>query len=176
MPLMKDALTLDEYVGVLRRLNRVVRSWERWAVEHAPSDLTEVVVARRRSGWLRQDLEWARSSWASDEEVEFQAGDVPGLECEMPRFRASFLGAMYVMEGSTLGGQYIARHLERVLTLKPGEGDAYFRGYGDRTGEMWRSFKAVLAEVPEEESERVIAAAIGMFRWFGRAMVSKRID
>ena len=47
---------------------------------------------------------------------------------------ATLLGAMYVMEGSTLGGQLIARHVELVLGLTAGQGNAHFRGHNERTG------------------------------------------
>jgi heme oxygenase (biliverdin-IX-beta and delta-forming) len=47
---------------------------------------------------------------------------------------ADLLGAMYVMEGSTLGGQLIARHVELVLGLTAGQGNAHFRGHNERTG------------------------------------------
>ena len=78
---------------------------------------------------------------------------------------------MYVVEGSTLGGQYIAKHVERRFGFRGGSGNAYFRGYGERTGSMWRSFKDDLIALPEEDTDRVIAAARAMFGVFAAAMV-----
>ncbi len=69
------------------------------------------------------------------------------------------LGSMYVLEGSTLGGQYIARTVEQNLGLAPGEGDAYFRGYGDQTMVKWAEFRQVLETIPEEHSAIAIDAA-----------------
>jgi heme oxygenase len=57
---------------------------------------------------------------------------------------AAALGSLYVMEGSTLGGQVISRALAEAPWLPPG-GLTYFNPYGDRTGAMWRSFKAAAA-------------------------------
>jgi heme oxygenase len=171
MPLMQAELSQEQYVDVLRKLYPVVRSWEQFALANAPADLTETVQGRQRAGLIAQDLK-ALDATAGDNAKVFPAASVPGLESGAPTYRASFLGAMYVMEGSTLGGQYIARHLEEVLGLAAGEGDAYFRGYGEHTGEMWRAFKGVLGEVPEEQADSVIAAAKAMFGVFREGMTA----
>jgi heme oxygenase len=169
MPLMQADLSREQYVAVLQKLHPVVGSWERWAVAHAPADLVETVNGRQRAGLIARDLE-SMGAVAVDDAREFSAAAIPGLIEDAVSFRASFLGAMYVMEGSTLGGQYIARHLEEVLGLQAGEGDAYFRGYGERTGEMWRAFKTVLADVPDTDADSVIAAAKAMFGVFRTGM------
>ena len=60
--------------------------------------------------------------------------------------RAEALGALYVVEGSTLGGQVIARHVRRALgPALAGGGLRYFTAYGARTGAMWRAFCDELA-------------------------------
>jgi heme oxygenase len=84
---------------------------------------------------------------------------------------ASLLGAMYVMEGSTLGGQLIARHVELVLGLTAGQGNAYLRGHNERTGQPWKEFCNVLrTKVPDSETDAAIAAAKAMFGVFGSWM------
>jgi len=81
------------------------------------------------------------------------------------------LGTMYVMEGSTLGGQLIARHVEKSLALVPGVGDAYFRGHGERTGAMWKEFSALLAtRISDDQTGQVIDSAKKMFQVFGSWM------
>jgi heme oxygenase (biliverdin-IX-beta and delta-forming) len=79
---------------------------------------------------------------------------------------------MYVMEGSTLGGQYIARHVEKTLHFTPGQGNAYFRGYSERTGELWREFKSLLTALPETDSDTVIASAKATFAVFRDRLLS----
>jgi heme oxygenase len=170
MPLMQADLSREQYVAVLQKLHPVVSSWERWAVANVPADLLETVNGRQRAALIARDLE-SMGARIIDKARGFPAEAIPGLIDSSAVCRASFLGAMYVMEGSTLGGQYIARHLEEVLGLQPGEGDAYFRGYGERTGEMWWAFKAVLTDVPDTEADSVIAAAKAMFGVFRAGMV-----
>ncbi|NJK81247.1 MAG: biliverdin-producing heme oxygenase [Chloroflexaceae bacterium] len=54
------------------------------------------------------------------------------------------LGGLYVLEGATLGGQIITRHLERSLGLTPQVGAAFFASYGAAVGPMWKAFCAAL--------------------------------
>jgi heme oxygenase len=163
-------MTRAEYAGVLLRLYPVVLAWEDWALAHAPLDLKEMVAGRRRAPLLEADfavLGVVVNEGGRLKGMRFAPERIPGLTDGDAGYRTAFLGAMYVMEGSTLGGQYIARQVEEALGLEPGVGDAYFRGYGERTGEMWRAFRAVLMEVPEADGEMVIDAARAMFAVFG---------
>lgn len=68
------------------------------------------------------------------------------------------LGMMYVIEGSTLGGQVISRQLAKAgIPLR-----AYFTGYGERTGPRWKAFCQLLAAAatPENEAEIVQSASL----------------
>ena len=83
---------------------------------------------------------------------------IPPLCPAMPplRTRAQLLGTMYVMEGSTLGGQVIARQLAKAgIPMRQ-----YFMGYGGRTGALWKTFCQQLAEAaPAAGPDEVVAAA-----------------
>ncbi len=167
VPLMSGSLTRAEYIAMLRRFYRIVTAWDRWADAHAPADLTLLRKGPRRATLLAADLAALGEPAFSDEEAcsrrmteTVVAGDS----------RAVFLGRMYVMEGSTLGGQYIARHVEEQLSLTPGIGNAYFYGYGAETMARWREFKMVLAALPEKATGTVIASARNMFALFAEAM------
>ncbi len=161
VPLMAATLTRVEYVRCLERLYGVVAAWEEAAAVAAPEWLRAMLAARRRRQLLERDLAWFG--------VTAEAAR-PGLAA-MPD-EASFLGAMYVMEGSTLGGQLIARHVGSVLGLSAGEGNAFFLGHGSETGAMWREFCEVLrTRVAEEDAEAVIGSAQAMFEVFGRWML-----
>lgn len=60
---------------------------------------------------------------------------------ELTATDARALGSLYVMEGSTLGGQVINRALKDA-PWRPAQGLTYFDPYGVSTGAMWRGFKA----------------------------------
>ncbi|AFL86944.1 heme oxygenase [Terriglobus roseus DSM 18391] len=168
VPLMSPTLTREQYVDVLRRFYRIVRAWDAWADQHAPEDLRAMVAERRRASLLADDLKTMGESAPPTED------DVPNGPMTATAVagdpRAVFLGRMYVMEGSTLGGQLLARHVEQQLGLQPGLGDSYFAGYGDHTGQRWREFKSLLEALPEDDADTVIASAKNMFTLFGDSM------
>ncbi|SFQ53620.1 biliverdin-producing heme oxygenase [Hymenobacter arizonensis] len=66
--------------------------------------------------------------------------------------RAELLGAMYVLEGSTLGGQVISRELAKAgISAR-----TYFEGNRERTGPLWKSFCHLLSEAAVEEDDNDI--------------------
>jgi len=79
-------------------------------------------------------------------------GETPEGLARLPRCAAlpavasipQVLGCLYVIEGATLGGQLISRHLQAHLGLTPVSGGAFFNGYGVETGRRWQAFGATL--------------------------------
>ena len=178
VPLLSPGLTRERYREVLGCMYRVVRGWEEWAAIHAPRHLAACVRERRRAALLESDLQYLQylnkdessAPGTRTTPIFTDGAPIPEGYNDPQAFEAAFLGAMYVMEGSTLGGQHIARHVEAVLGFEPGIGDAYFRGHGQQTGAMWQSFKRLLIAVPDEHSLHVLGAAKAMFACFGDAM------
>lgn len=85
---------------------------------------------------------------------------VPQITDESDRY-----GIMYVLEGSSLGGQVLTKHFHEKFNLS--EGIRYFSGYGPETISMWRSFQADLLTFSESkycDRARVIASANNTFR------------
>ena len=85
------------------------------------------------------------------------------------------LGCLYVLEGATLGGKLITRHLKRVLPLDESRGCSFFNSYGDDVGRMWSSFLGILARHCERhgDAEVVVQSACQTFasldRWLSDA-------
>jgi heme oxygenase len=81
------------------------------------------------------------------------------------------LGALYVIEGSTLGGKIISKMIAQQLGITDGKGLTFFLGYGDDTEDMWSSFKELLDKTNEEDQEVVIVSANNTFikfkEWIG---------
>jgi heme oxygenase len=77
------------------------------------------------------------------------------LCAELPRLatEADALGCLYVLEGSTLGGQVIARRVRKVLQIDGDAGLAFFQAYGARTGQMWRRFVDGLNAYPATDAQ-----------------------
>ena len=76
----------------------------------------------------------------------------------------SALGCLYVLEGATLGGQIIARHLA-AGGLGPNTGAAFFHSYGPDVGRLWKSFGRALTEAVTDRpaQETAIASACETF-------------
>lgn len=162
---MKADLSTAEYVQCLRKLYGVVAAWEEQAPSLSPNWLRALFVARSRKHLLEDDLAWFSTSAPQDRAKLAFITDLPGL-----------LGAMYVMEGSTLGGQIIARHVQIALPLTQGHGAAFFRGHGSQTGSLWKEFCEMLAtQVPNDQTDTVIASAKAMFATFGEWMQEKSV-
>lgn len=67
---------------------------------------------------------------------------------------ASSMGAMYVTEGSTLGGKIITKMISRQLNISPVHGFSFFNAYGDETLAKWEKFKEIL-NMPRSDNERI---------------------
>lgn len=92
----------------------------------------------------------------------------PPCPVARPGSRAEALGLLYVLEGSTLGGQVIRKQL-----LKQGrslDGVSFLDPYGADTGPRWKSFLAVLdRECPADDPNAGQAAARGGLAGFTTA-------
>ena len=169
MPLTAPDITVETYARVLAAMYPVLAGWEQWAAANAPSDLKGLVADRKRKHLLELDL--VALCARVPKELHFDGNRLPGVHSDdADKRRAAFLGAMYVIEGSTLGGQHIARHVEPRLGLSPERGTAYFRGYGDGTGERWTHFKSILQQVPNDHADTVINSAKATFVMFEEAI------
>ena len=91
-----------------------------------------------------------------DDISHFETVASPELCRDLPPIssHAEALGAMYVMEGSTMGGKTIARMIEGQSGLNGPSGFSFFNGYGEDTTKMWEEFKVFLNR-PLDEMEKM---------------------
>ena len=151
------AATLQRFHGIYAPLERSLshqRGWDEFGI-----DLTD----RSHVARIARDL----TALGSDP-CPGEAPDTFGI--------TSFshaLGSLYVMEGSTLGGRIILRHLETQAIDIPASAMSFFAGHGAETGSMWRSFLATLdafgelnpasCRAVQEGAQRTFQAVIGWF-------------
>jgi heme oxygenase len=91
------------------------------------------------------------------------------------------LGCFYVLEGSTLGGQLLLRHLRRHFKGVSVGDFHFFRAYGEEVGPMWRVFGEVLSQASaaaasEDFDARVVQAAKDTFDAFEVWLSRERVD
>jgi heme oxygenase len=133
-------------------------------------------------GWARRHPGDAdRLDWSRRRRAQLYASDVAELggtpSEERPPLPAvggtdEALGRMYVLEGATLGGTFIDRHLSTLPALS-GVRLRAFTPYGARTGAMWHAYRcATRAHVAGAgNADRVVDTACQTFaalaRWVG---------
>lgn len=79
-------------------------------------------------------------------------------------------GCLYVLEGSTLGGQFIAREVGKQLHYSPESGCGFFASHGADIGEMWHRFREAIesyAAAHSQNHDSIIQSATATFRAFG---------
>lgn len=99
--------------------------------------------------------------------------DLPNLESPARAF-----GSLYVLEGATLGGQVISRHLRQRLAITPDTGGAFFNSYGEQVGPMWKKFGAAIVNFTERQGgeDEIVASAKATFDSFGKCFSENRAD
>jgi heme oxygenase len=85
------------------------------------------------------------------------------------------LGALYVAEGSALGGRVIGRAVAASLSVSPGRGGSFYGGAtADGARERWRDFCAVLARegslLDAAGFARAVAGAEATFQYLERLL------
>ncbi len=161
--LMAPTLTKAAYLDVLQAFYGyylpIERTFAAWAVSLPQLQLN----ARRKVHLLADDIQYLASATELDRLPVCE--HVPAYDAP-----AAMIGCLYVLEGATLGGQIISRHLTQQIGVRPDAGMRFFSGYAEQTGAMWKAFRQVVTDcVQDEHTETaVIEAACQTFDTFER--------
>lgn len=117
---------------------------------------------RIRTQWLARDLNCLGVDAESIGRIRLCA-DIPRYD-----FLERRIGALYVVEGSALGGRQLYRGLDQLLGKETTDGRRFFAGRGAETGSAWSGFLDQLALVGAEPTERaaMVGAAVETFEIF----------
>jgi heme oxygenase len=156
VPVFRDGYTRADYTRLLEQFYGFYSGYE---MALGRTDGLETLLPdwreRLKLPWLEEDLCWLGRTKTELSRLPV-CSRLPALDS--PELA---LGALYVTEGSTLGGQVISRRLEQSLALLPGKGASFFAGHGSATGSMWRGFSNALRRFATAENERCILASAG---------------
>ncbi len=164
--LMRPDFTLDDYRGLLTRFFAFYKPFEakvQAALGENPIELNH--SERLNTPRLVEDL---KNLGLSDDEIAAiePADTFPDLDS-----KENIFGSLYVIEGSTLGGQVIGRHLKQNFDLDASNGAAFFLGYGPETGKMWRGYAEAVSKFAETaDTEKIVAGANQTFEAIGKAL------
>ena len=90
---------------------------------------------------------------------------------------AACLGALYVLEGATLGGQVLRREMARRLGIHADNGAAFLDVYGADTGRRWKDFLDYLGRLPldADAKQRAVDAARSTFSGFEQWLARQEV-
>jgi heme oxygenase len=66
----------------------------------------------------------------------------------------SAIAVIYVLEGATLGGRTISKHLKSSISVYPDSRGAFFSSYLENIGQMWETFRDGVNELVWDEREQ----------------------
>ncbi|EDP94777.1 biliverdin-producing heme oxygenase [Kordia algicida OT-1] len=152
---LKNLASLDAYASLLERLHAFYNPIEKKLQTKIKASVIPDISARQHVENLRKDIEIIRKNAVVTNET------TSTVHIENTSYA---LGVLYVIEGSTLGGQIITKMLDKHLSVSTINANNYFNSYGDNTPEMWSKFKNyVLNPTLKIDQELMIQGAKDIF-------------
>jgi heme oxygenase len=131
--LLTNSVTLQQYGNALAALHGIYSQAESWIFDYLQQHPTPFDYGpRRKLPKLESDLT--------------AIGRAPGVSNVVfspKKTMGALAGILYTIEGSTLGGQVIARLLRQSDSTAQAS-MLFFSGYGDETHQMWTRLMAFL--------------------------------
>lgn len=144
-----------DYADVLKCFYAYFNSLEKEIYKYVDESILSDLKDRRNSNYIKQDLETLEADIS-----DIKAVDIPSIQST-----AEALCALYVLEGSIMGGPYIVKMLEKRGMDRA---FSFFNGYGANSGQMFASFVEVLNAYSDQiTEERAIEVTNETFQKFG---------
>jgi heme oxygenase (biliverdin-IX-beta and delta-forming) len=163
---LKKIETKEDYVRMLNWLYGFYAPMEDLIRKHLTPDSLPDIDRRCRAEYLLWDI---RESGVPNPEYE---------KCrELPTIYSAdqAIGALYVLEGSTLGGRIIAGMIQGQLGADAPT--TYFNGYGEENIRMWQVYKDFLDKPRTvEQQTAIIDAAKATFITFKNWIVNHELQ
>lgn len=144
---LKQIRSEKDYAELLKKFYLYFSSLENVIVPFVTTDVLSDYTDRRNSSYLKKDIQ----ELGFDVNVDLQAA-VPSINNSLEA-----MAALYVMEGSIMGGSIIVQILAKHGIEK---GVSFFSGYGPATGTMWAGFTNALNAQANSEQEQNTAINI----------------
>lgn len=154
--ILSEGITIGAYIDYLKVMYVFTQPFEETFFPLAKRFFPDI-HGRERADFLKNDLLKLGVAPSELDEADFVSFEVRDIE--------EIAGAIYVMEGSSLGGRVIFKHVHKTLGLSEDTGASYFYGYGSETGKMWTSFLDALWDFTAQHSQqKVIEGAVKTFK------------
>lgn len=145
-----------DYADFLKYFYTYFSQVEKAIAPYITTQLLPDYKERRNSSYLKNDIEALGGN----------VNDTTAIHLPLIENQLQALGALYVMEGSIMGGSIIVKMLEKGGITN---GVSFFSGYGEQTGQKWGVFTAVMnaQAVTPDQQEIAIQTANESFSRFG---------
>ncbi len=163
MNLMSEQVNIQQYAAYLAAMKEVIEFTEAQLFP-VISEIIQDTEERRKLFSIQADLKALSNQAVIPSYPAF-------IPFTLPVSPAFALGVVYVVEGSTLGGRVILKHLQQRWSGWS-DGAAFFTGYGEHTGRLWKSFLntfsayAVQTNSQEEITEGAQQAFQSIYNYF----------
>lgn len=156
--LMSQNVTTTQYAQYLSKMYSFVHGFEKIVFPLLKHYELLQLDERRKSHLIEADL--ALLNYSAEPRYENDE-----LFSTHYQTAAAALGGMYVLEGSTLGGQIISRHLSKILGNSVEGKTTYLTAYTGQTGSMWKNFLQLLCAESDRHGfeEEIIDSAVNTF-------------
>ena len=144
---LKSIRSEADYAEVLKGFYACFRAVEDAIAPYITTDVLPDLAERRNSSYIKRDIE----------ELGGTVDTLPLATAPKVNNVLEALSALYVLEGSIMGGPYIVQMLNKYGVNK---GTSFFSGYGENSGKMWAGFTAVLNQYGSDESTFARAAEV----------------
>jgi len=136
----------EDYAALLKNFNNYFDALENAISPYITPNVLADYNERRNSAYLKKDI------------AEL-GGDPAAVTVEVPEIKNELeaMAALYVMEGSIMGGKIIVQMLAKANITK---GVSFFSGYGEDTGKMWGTFVQALDKTGKNEEDENTAVKI----------------
>lgn len=164
LTLMQPQSLLSHYHQVLCAYFKIYQLLENRILQFLNVTSCSLDCAQRmKLPWLKQDIQFFN--------LEVQLQGTMAEQAEMLakiNTMGDLIGVVYILEGATLGGQFISRSLLKNHGLSAIEWARFFNGYGEASSRMWKSFIDFLPtlHLNQTESDAAILAACQTFQLF----------
>lgn len=158
---LKNIRSAADYADFLKHFYAYFHAVERAIAPFITPDVLADYPQRRNSSYLKRDIE----------DLGGETTELPAAFAPAVGNAAEAMGALYVLEGSIMGGPHIVQMLRRYGMET---GFSFFSGYGEDTGRMWGVFTTALNSVAAspEQRQAAVAAANKTFSRFGDVFVT----
>ena len=147
----------EDYITLLKNFNDYFSALENAITPYITPEVLSDLPQRRNSAYIKQDI------------IELGGDATAATGIEVPEIKNALdaMAALYVMEGSIMGGKIIVQMLAKGGITK---GVSFFSGYGEETGSMWGKFVQALDQTGKNAADenRAVEVANETFNCFAK--------